>query len=143
MDVVGANTTIWKYFRAKDSMLFELIDVEFFANTNATQNIYAQLYEGHTYSKWGSFSSIFDQSTLRLAVLDIYGSSALLPLYNFITKEITISFRNDHLTDSLKVGCIIYFNEINATVSELAEYAVKQPKVKLRKSGPSTLTEGE
>ena len=144
-DTVGKageeRDTIWKYKRAIEGHKFILVDIETAIDRSVTETngIRIQIYDGHTYTKWGSFANIFDQSTLRLQVLNIYNLNAYSPLNNWECKEFTLSARNVDPSYTQKFGSIVYFYEIPMTKAERFEYAVKQPRYKYRYGSATTL----
>ncbi len=102
-----------------------------------------QIYDGHTYSHWGSFPGIFDQSTLTLSALNTYNNNVLHSLNNWECKEFTLSVRNTNIMDPSPICIIVYFYEVPMSKLEILEYAVKQPRYKYRHGGPRTLSRFE
>ena len=141
VEKVGSKReTIWKYKRAIEGHKLLLVDVSFLLEQLDTiEEVYGQIYDGHTYSHWGSFPGIFDQSTLRIVGLDKNQISAIYGLNNWECKEFTLSWRNTHTTAGFRTSIIVYFYEVPMTKLEKFEYAVKQPRYKIRHGGPRTL----
>ena len=138
-DTIPASDCIWKYKRAIEGHKFILVDVEFMIEDLVVEGEQiGQIYEGKVYSHWGSFPNIFDQSTLRIATLQRYNPTQLLPLNQYEVKEFTMSWRNTH-NASVRVCTIVYFYEVPMTKLELLEYAVKQPRYKYRHGSARTL----
>ena len=140
-DTVLPTKTIWKYKRAIEGHKFILVDMEtsLDRSTTVSDGLRAQIYEGHTYSHWGSFPNIFDQATLRLQVLDAQTVNRYSSLNNYECKEFTLSSRNPDSSLTQRFGMIIYFYEIPMTKAEIFEYAVKQPRYKYRHGSARTL----
>jgi len=140
VEIVGAKReTIWKYKRAIEGHKLVLVDVQFDLQTVRTENVHFQVYDGHTYSHWGSFPGIFDQSTLALKTLNAYSVSGYASLNNWECKEFTLSVRNRHISESFPICIIVFFYEIPMTKLETLEYAVKQPRYKYRHGSARTL----
>ena len=137
-DTVQPGATNWKYKRAIEGHKIILVDVEFVIEWTDS-DVYAQIYEGHTYSHWGSFPNIFDQATLRLANVRGYTTSLLFPLNNYGVKEFTMSMRSTESVNAKRYCIIVNFYEVPMTKAETFEYAVKQPRYKIRHGSARTL----
>ena len=137
----SSKETIWKHKRAIEGHKFILVDFDASVNKVETQTkaLRCQIYDGNVYSHWGSFPGIYDQSTLRLAVLNPYTLNVILPLNNWECKEFTMSVRNADDTDTRQFLIVVYFYEIPMTKAEAFEYAVKQPRYKIRHGSARTL----
>lgn len=130
---------IWKYKRAIEGHKLVLIDVRMVTSSARTERQFFQIYDGHTYSHWGSYPNIFDQSTLAMSALNTYNLNVVHSLNNWECKEFTLSVRNTHTTESYPISMIVYFYEVPMSKEETLEYAVKQPRYKYRHGGPSTV----
>ncbi len=140
VEIVGSKReTIWKYKRAIEGHKLILVDVRMSIRSLQTKDAFFQIYDGHTYSHWGSFSGIFDQSTLALSSLSAYNNNVLHSLNNWECKEFTLSVRNSHVTLSFPICIIVYFYEVPMSKLETFRYAVRQPRYKYRHGGPRTL----
>ncbi|MBA7547679.1 hypothetical protein ES705_40110 [subsurface metagenome] len=146
-DTCGAKgsirETIWKYKRAIEGHKFLLVDFESNVDIATSRMVdveplRTQIYNGKVYSHWGSFPGIYDQSTLRLHVLQANGVNATSSLHNWECKEFTMSARNGN-PYTVQFAIIVYFYEIPMSKLETFEYAVKQPRYKYRHGGPRTL----
>jgi len=143
-DTIGAKNSarecIWKYKRAIEGHKFILSKVVLIIEQWAqTSDQYFQIYDGHVYSHWGSFPNIFDQATLGIASLHQYNPSQSIDLSGWECKETTMSWRNTHAENAVRVSAILHFYEVPMTTLETYEYAVKQPKWKYRRTGRRTL----
>ena len=136
----SARGTIWKYKRAIEGHKLILDRVEFHIEQMGTGAIcHFQVYDGHTYSVWGSFPGIFDQSTLGMHSGTVYETNAIIPLNHWECKEVTMSLRNLRSGDAGRFCAILWFYEIPMTKSETLEYGVKQPRYKYRHGSATTL----
>ena len=132
--------TIWKYKRAIEGHKFVLVGIDFSTELMGTAGIcHFQIYDGHTFSHWGSFPNIFDQSTLGMLSASVYQTNAWIPLNNHECKEITMSLRNLRDSDAGRFCAILWFFEIPMSKIEILEYAVKQPRYKYRHGSARTL----
>ena len=141
VDFTGKRTTIWKYKRAIEGHKLVLVGInasEEYINREAEQ--FFQVYDGHTYSHWGSFPGIFDQSTLAMVAFSWYaGHTFYIPLNNWECKEVTMSMRNMDTEYARRFCAVLWFYEIPMSQLEKFEYAVKQPRYKRRHGGLRTL----
>jgi len=138
------RATVWKYKRAIEGHKFILVEVDFVAKSIVSvSDLFGQIYDGHTYSHWGSFPGIFDQATLAMCSLHQYSCNVTKSLHNFECKEFTLSARNTHATTGVRISFIVWFYEIPMSKAETFEYAVKQPRYKYRHGGPRTLSRFE
>ncbi|MBA7681157.1 hypothetical protein ES703_89487 [subsurface metagenome] len=133
--------TIWKYKRAIEGHKLLLAEWKLMTHTVANDhNRFFQIYDGHTYSHWGSFRNIFDQSTLDAFSSSRYtGASASGNLHNWECKELTMSARSEDPDYVTQFVLIVYFYEVPMTKAERFEYAVKQPRYKYRHGFATTL----
>ena len=133
--------TIWKYKRAIEGHKFILVDFESSVDKadNYAVPLRLQIYDGRVYSHWGSFPGIYDQSTLRLHVLQPYVINASSSLNNWECKEFTMSARNESETKEMQFLIMVYFYEVPMSRAETFEYAVKQPRYKYRHGSLRTL----
>jgi len=143
-DTVGykgsARETLWKYKRAIAGHKLVLVDVEInVKNIEVNEYCTFQTYNGHTYSHWGSFPGIYDQSTLSIFTANEIVSHNVRGLNNWECKEFTMSARNSDTNYAIQFCMIVYFYEIPMSKLETLEYAVKQPRYKYRHGGPRTL----
>ncbi|GAG80625.1 unnamed protein product [marine sediment metagenome] len=139
-DTIPADSTIWKYKRAIEGHKLVVVAVELAVKSIIASDYSAfQVYDGHTYSVWGSFPNIFDQSTLGIFIATEYQLNWSQDLYNWDAKEVTMSARNHHTGVTVQFGMILWFYEVPMTKEETLEYATKQPRYKYRKGFASTL----
>ncbi|MBA7545638.1 hypothetical protein ES705_38007 [subsurface metagenome] len=136
----NARECIWKYKRAIEGHKLVLVKVDLIVEQWAgTNDQYFQIYDGHTYSHWGSFPNIFDQATIDIAVLHQYNPSQSIDLSGWECKETTMSWRNTHVENAVRVSAILHYYEVPMTKSETYEYAVTQPRYKYRHGSARTL----
>ena len=142
-DTVGkegsARETIWKYKRAIEGHKLVLDKVIMDLQTIQNNPVHFQIYNGHVYSHWGSFPGIFDQSTLALSSMNLYTTTSVHSLENWECKEVSFSVRNTNSNATYPICMILWFYEVPMTKLETFEYAVKQPRYKIRHGGPRTL----
>lgn len=144
-DTVGkketSRETIWKYKRAIEGHKFILVDFETSVEAIDTfsKPVRFQIYDGHTFSHWGSFPGIYDQSTLRLHIGQGYAPNNYSTLNSWECKEFTLSARNESTSYDIQFLTIVYFYEVPMNKIELLEYAVKQPRYKYRHGSATTL----
>lgn len=133
--------TVFRTFRAPDGYMYELIDVE--ANVRRIESTgspcHFQMYDGFTDSIWGGWPGIQNQETLTVRSFSPYEEYHYRSLNNWRCKEYTASWKNQHETNAPSVCMIVYFRLKKMTKEETYEYAVKQPKYKFARGGPSTL----
>jgi len=139
-DTIGAGNCIWKYKRAIEGHKLVLVKVDLIVEKWAeAEEQYFQIYDGHTYSHWGSFPNIFDQATISIASLQQYNPGQTLDLSGWECKELTMSWRNTHGANAVRASAVVHFYEVPMTRLELLEYAVKQPRFKYRHGSARTL----
>ncbi|MBA7546832.1 hypothetical protein ES705_39231 [subsurface metagenome] len=136
----GKRQNIWKYKRAIEGHKFLLVEAIISGeDMKAGAQLFFQVYDGHVYSHWGSFPQIFDQATLGLANLIYYNAHTSLNLHNWECKEFTMSMRLDNDEANRRFNAIVWYYQIPMSKLEKFEYAVKQPRYKIRHGGPRTL----
>ncbi|GAH41905.1 unnamed protein product [marine sediment metagenome] len=142
-DTVGkkgtSRETIWKHKRAIEGHKLVLVDIRMVVESSRADNVHAQIYDGFVYSHWGSFSGIFDQSTLALSALNTYNNNTIHGLNSWECKELTMSVRNTTVEYTFPICLIVYFYEVPMTKEETYEYAVRHPRYKYRHGGSRTL----
>ncbi|MBA7686610.1 hypothetical protein ES703_95060 [subsurface metagenome] len=143
-DTIPAHGYRWKYKRAIEGHKLVLDKVMLIAEQWAilSDQVF-QIYDGHTYSHWGSYPNIFDQATLGIASLNQNMPSYTIYLDNWECKEVTMSWHNTHVENNVRNVAILYFYETPMSKLEMFEYAVRQPRYKYRHGGPITLSRFE
>jgi len=68
-----------------------------------------------------------------------YDASRSIPLYSYECKEFTLSATNVNSDTTKRFCSLTWFYEIPMSKTEILEYAVKQPRYKYRRGGPSTV----
>jgi len=140
--MVGAiyNPT-WKRYRAPEGLKFNLVavDVTTGASGNDSSNFRFQIYDGRTYSVWGMFPNIFDQSTLAHALFNTYINNVEKNLHNHECKEFTMSVQGQDTEKSVRFSAIVWYYLTPMSKLETLEYAVKQPRYKYRHGSARTL----
>jgi len=140
----GKLSTIWKYKRAIEGHKLILVNAEIVSHIQdvspgAGNRITFQVYDGHTYSHWGAYPNIFDQSTLGIVMLNHYVNSGRIELNHWECKEVTISAGLTSEDEAKRFGLVLYFYEVPMSKTEILEYAVKQPRYKYRHGSARTL----
>jgi len=139
-DTIGFLKTIWKYKRAIEGHKFLIDSIEAIVKDVATgEYVTLQIYDGHTYSHWGSFPLIYDQATLGIFQASTYQRNWTSNLNLWECKEFTMSARNSDSDIAIQFCIIVKFYEVPMSKAEILEYAVKQPRYKYRHGSARTL----
>ena len=131
---------IWKSWRAKEGMKYVLmaVDITIGGTGDDSGNFRLEIYDGKTYSHWGMFPYIFDQSVLGHAQFNTYTLNREINLHGHECKEFTMSAQGQDADKNCRFSAIVWLYVIPMTKVETLEYATKQPRYKYRHGSART-----